>query len=53
MAFKKSSSDAKKSKNVGKRPAKLTVPKGEKVTSMKHVDASSPILFNHCPPTQP
>jgi type VI protein secretion system component Hcp len=53
MAVKKSSFDVQKSKNVGKRPAKFTVPKGEKVTSMKHVDASSPILFNHCPPTKP
>jgi hypothetical protein len=34
----KKSSDAKKSKNVGKRFAKLAVPKGEKVTSMKGSD---------------
>jgi type VI protein secretion system component Hcp len=35
MTVKKSSSDAMKSKNAGKRHAKLTVPKGQKVTSMK------------------
>jgi hypothetical protein len=53
MAVKKNLSDAKKSKNVGKRNAKLTVPKGEKVTSMKgadfhftkHIDKGSPVLF--------
>jgi type VI protein secretion system component Hcp len=49
----KKSSDAKKSKNVGKRNAKLTVPKGQKVTSMKGSDfhftkpinVSSPRLY--------
>jgi hypothetical protein len=53
MAVKKSSSDAKKSKNVGKRHAKLIAPKGQKVTSMKGhdfhmvklVDKASPVLF--------
>jgi type VI protein secretion system component Hcp len=52
MPTKKSSSDAKKSKNAGKRHQKLTVPKkGEKVTSMKDmsfthpVDKGSPTLF--------
>ena len=54
MPVKKSSSNAKKSKNVaGKRPAKLIAPKGQKVTSMKGsdfhftkpIDVSSPKLF--------
>jgi hypothetical protein len=53
MAIKKNSSNAKKSTNAVKRHAKLTVPKGQKVTSMKgndfHVvklgDKSSPVLF--------
>jgi type VI protein secretion system component Hcp len=54
MPVKKNPSNAKKAKNVaGKRHAKLTVPKGEKVASMKgsdfsitkHIDKSSPILF--------
>jgi type VI protein secretion system component Hcp len=53
MAVKKNLSDAKKSKNVGKRNAKFTAPKGEKNTSMmgtsftitKHIDKGSPVLF--------
>jgi type VI protein secretion system component Hcp len=54
MPVKKNSSNAKKSKNVaGKRHAKLTVPKGEKVSSMKTadfhfthpIDKGSPKLF--------
>jgi hypothetical protein len=54
MTIKKNSSNAKKSKNVaGKLHAKLTVHKGEKVSSMKVVDASSPILHDHCPPPTP
>jgi type VI protein secretion system component Hcp len=53
MPVKKNSSNAKKSKNVaGKRHAKVTVPKGEKVSSMKDmsfthpIDKGSPTLFN-------
>jgi type VI protein secretion system component Hcp len=55
MPVKKNSSNAKKSKNVpaGKRHQKLTMPKGEKVSSMKgtdfsitkHIDKGSPVLF--------
>jgi hypothetical protein len=53
MPTKKSSSDVKKSKSAAKRHAKLTVPKGQKVTSMKGndfhmvklVDKASPVLF--------
>jgi type VI protein secretion system component Hcp len=53
MAIKKNSSNAKKSKKLGKRHAKLTVPKGEKVSSMKTadfhfthpIDKGSPKLF--------
>jgi type VI protein secretion system component Hcp len=54
MPVKKNSSNAKKSKNVaGKRHAKVTVPKGEKVSSMKGtdfhftkpIDVSTPKLF--------
>jgi hypothetical protein len=52
MAVKKNSSNAKKSTTAAKRHVKLTVPKGQKVTSMKGndfhivklVDKSSPIL---------
>jgi type VI protein secretion system component Hcp len=44
MAIRKNSSNAKKSKNVaGKRPAKLTVPKGQKVTSMKDISFTHPV----------
>jgi hypothetical protein len=50
MAVKKNSSNAKKSTNAGKRHAKIIAPKGEKVSSMKLVDASSPILFDKCAP---
>jgi hypothetical protein len=52
MTIKRDSSKAKQSKNVpaGKRHGKLIAPKGEKISSMKTVDASSPILFDKCPP---
>jgi hypothetical protein len=42
MPVKKNSSNAKKSTTSVKRHAKLTVPKGKKVTSMKIFEASSP-----------
>jgi hypothetical protein len=48
MAIKKNSSNVKKSTTSGKRHAKLIVPKGEKVSSMKTVDVSSPVLFKNC-----
>jgi hypothetical protein len=51
MTIKKDSSNAKKTNKVaGKRHAKITVPKGEKVSSMKHVDVSSAKLFQAMPP---
>jgi hypothetical protein len=42
MANKKDSSNAKKTTNSVKRHAKLVAPKGEKVSSMKTVDVSTP-----------
>jgi hypothetical protein len=51
MPVKKNASNAKKTNKVaGKRHAKLTAPKGEKVSSMKSItrpiDVSSPILHH-------
>jgi hypothetical protein len=45
MPVKKNSSSAKKTTNAVKRHAKLVAPKGEKVSSMKTVDASSPVFY--------
>jgi hypothetical protein len=53
MPVKKSSSDAKKSKMVGKRNMKFTAPKGEKVSSMRMLDVSTPLLHDHCPTLKP
>ena len=50
MPIKKSSSNAKKTSNAMKRPKFAAAPKGEKVSSMKTVDVSSPILHDHCKP---
>jgi hypothetical protein len=51
MPIKKNLSSAKKTTNAMKRHPKLAAaPKGEKFSSMKTVDASSPILQDHCKP---
>jgi len=42
MPVKKNSSSAKKSTNAMKRHAKLVAPKGQKVTSMKIFQVTSP-----------
>jgi hypothetical protein len=47
MPVKKNSSKA--NKVAGKRHAKLIAPRGEKVSSMKTVDVSSPKLFQVMP----
>jgi hypothetical protein len=49
MPVKKNSSNAKNSKNGGRRHAKLIAPKGEKVSSMKVLDASTPKLHEALP----